>query len=175
VRIVFYKSDGGAIAFFRKHSPRQPRDRRGRLAAPDAETAKKIVFLKQDGGIIEFEKYNPHHDPKSGRFTSGGEGGGGKVKPSQKVTLPDGSTSQVSTGTKITKVVHFAGRGTKKELRIAESLSKQYKNSPKDWSKTRGDGYVDFEGAPKHCELHWYESPKSGRVQMKGKRWNDES
>ncbi len=44
------------------------------------KSAKKIVFLKQDGSIIEFKKFNPYHDPKNGRFASGGGVKGRKSK-----------------------------------------------------------------------------------------------
>ena len=126
-------------------------------------------------------RYNENHDPESGRFTSGtgggltNGGGSGNIKSSSKVKLPDGTVSQLSAGTRITKIVVFAGRGTNKVFRDAPRLSKKYGNSPSDWAKTRGDGYVDFKGAPRHCELHWCDAPQVGRVEMKVKRWFDES
>lgn len=159
MKITFHKSDGGTIVFFRKYNPCH--DRRGRFAS-----ASSGAFLYSPGQI----RYRNKKPPK--QLT--GPGRSGKVSSPQTVTLPDGSISQISPGTKIIKIVRFAGRGTEKELRAAGRLSRKYGNLPKDWSKVRGDGYVDFEGAPKHCELHWYEASQTGRVQMKVKRWFNE-
>lgn len=91
-----------------------------------------------------------------------------------EVTLPDGSTSKLSAGTQITKVRTFAGRGTNKPVRDAPRLCSQYGGAPSDWGKTRGDGQVDYEGAARHCELHWYASPRQGRVEIQVKRRFDE-
>ena len=117
---------------------------------------------------------DPHGRFAGGKMLTEGEGTG-TLQSSRRVVLPDGSISQVSPGTKITKVVTFAGRGTNKTLRAANRLSKQHGGNPADWGKVRGDGFVDFQGAPRHCELHWYDSPQIGRVEMKVKRWFDES
>ena len=78
-------------------------------------------------------------------------------------------------GTKMTKIVVFAGAGTAKPLRAAGKLQRDFNVPAALWKKVRGDGFVDFEGKSRHCELHWYESPHTGRVQMKVKRWFDES
>lgn len=87
------------------------------------------------------------------------------------VKLPDGSISKLSAGTSITKIVPFAGKGANKTLRLAESLAKDYNNSPDDWSHSRGEGFVDFETESKRAELHWFEHEEVGRILMKVKRW----
>lgn len=91
------------------------------------------------------------------------------------VKLPDGTYSQLSEGTKITKIVVFAGGKSKKEVKVANFLAKQYKNKPKDWRKVRGEGFVDFKNKPRICEIHWFESDQTGRIKMKVKRWMDEN
>lgn len=115
---------------------------------------------------------------KNGRFAEGkmltSSGESGTLQSSQKVTLPNGSISKVTDGTKITKIVTFAGRGTNKELRASGRLSREYGQPSESWKKVRGDGYVDFEGESRHCELHWYEAPGTGRIEMKVKRWFDD-
>lgn len=90
------------------------------------------------------------------------------------VKLPDGTYSKISEGTKITKVFVFAGGKTGKKVKVAKYLAKQYGNKEKDWSKVRGEGFVDIKDSSKKCELHWFESNKTGRVKMKVKRWFDD-
>lgn len=91
------------------------------------------------------------------------------------VRLPSGQLSKISEGTKITKVIVIAGKGTNTQLKVSEHLSKQYNVPHDEWKKVRGDGYVDYEGKSRHAELHWFHSDKTGRVKMKVKRWFDES
>lgn len=92
------------------------------------------------------------------------------------VKLPNGGYTKLTQGTKITKIVVFAGGNSNKKVKVANHLAKQYKNKPKDWKKVRGEGFVDFKGKPARCELHWFESKQTGRVKMKVKRWfEDES
>lgn len=38
----------------------------------------KVIIKDGHVQIVEVEKFNPYHDPKDGRFTTGGAGGGGK-------------------------------------------------------------------------------------------------
>lgn len=103
-------------------------------------------------------------------LTSGQETGKLQSSP-QKVVLPDGTVSRISEGTEITKIKTFAGKGTKTPYRDAGRLSKQYGGDASEWEKVRGDGYVDFEGRPRHCELHWSECKGQDRLEMKVKRW----
>lgn len=89
------------------------------------------------------------------------------------VKLPDGTYTKISEGTRITKVVVFAGGKTKKPVKVASHLAKQYKNRPQDWKKVRGEGFVDIGESSKKCELHWFESKDTGRIKMKVKRFFD--
>ncbi|CDZ74858.1 phage putative head morphogenesis protein [Peptoniphilus sp. ING2-D1G] len=89
------------------------------------------------------------------------------------VKLPDGTYTKVTEGTKITKVVVFAGGKTNKKVKVAKYLAKQYNNAPNDWRKVRGEGFVDVNEESLKCELHWFESKQTGRVKMKVKRWFD--
>lgn len=87
------------------------------------------------------------------------------------VLLPDGSKGKLKEGTKITKVVTFAGKGTNKPVKVAHHLSEEYKVPESEWKKVRGDGYVEYpDGSTKHAELHWFESKETGRVKMKIKK-----
>ncbi len=77
-------------------------------------------------------------------------------------------------GSSITKVVVFAGKGTKTPLRVAGGLSQKFGGKTEDWQHTRGEGVVVFEGENRRAELHWFENADVGRVKMKVKRWFDE-
>ncbi|WP_290776314.1 hypothetical protein [Anaerofustis sp.] len=90
------------------------------------------------------------------------------------VSLPNGNKGKIQEGSKITKVVVFAGKGTNKELRVAEHLERQYAVPKTEWKHVRGDGYVVCDdGKTRHAELHWFESNETGRIKMKVKRYFD--
>ncbi|MEA4972931.1 MAG: minor capsid protein [Candidatus Metalachnospira sp.] len=91
------------------------------------------------------------------------------------VLLPDGNYGEIVEGSKITKVVVFAGKEAKKPVRVAEYLSKQYGGRIEDWQHTRGEGFVEVNGEQRRAELHWFENKDVGRIKMKVKRWIDES
>ncbi len=106
------------------------------------------------------ERYNPNHNPVNGQFTSG-----------QSVKLPDGRYGKLAKNGEVTKIVRFAGKGTNKPVKVAKFLSKKFNNRPDDWSKSRGDGYVEYpDKSVRHVELHWFESPQSGVFDLKVKR-----
>ena len=90
------------------------------------------------------------------------------------VLLPNGNHAKIKEGSKITKVVAFAGNGTNKPLRVAKHLEKQYSVPASEWKHVRGDGYIICnDGVERHAELHWFESEKTGRIKMKVKRYFD--
>lgn len=136
------------------------------------ERANKLFYFEksldnsENSGIIKsypetYEmRYNHNHCPKTGRFTSG-----------QQVKLPDGTYGSLANGGKVTKIVKFAGAGTNKPVKVAVGLSQKHKNKPSDWGKYRGDGYVLYaDGLTRHVELHWFESPQTGVIDLKVKR-----
>lgn len=97
------------------------------------------------------------------------------LRASRVVKLPNGGITRVSEGTAITKVKVILGKGTGKELRDAKYLSAEYEGIPEvEWQKVRGDGYVDVQDSSRHCELHWYQAPGTGRLKTKVKRFFDE-
>lgn len=90
------------------------------------------------------------------------------------VLLPDGGYGKIVEGSKITKVVVFAGKGAKKPVRVAEHLSRQYGGDVDGWQHTRGEGIIETNGKQRKAELHWFENKDVGRIKMKVKRWLDE-
>lgn len=88
-----------------------------------------------------------------------------------EVKLLDGSFGKLEEGTKIVKVVSFAGKGSKKTLRVANYLEKRYNVPAEEWSHKRGEGFVnEGKGIITKNELHWFESNATGRIKMKVKR-----
>lgn len=128
------------------------------LAGKSIEEVEKLVEKSANGGIIEKDI----HIAKSL----------GAAAYRDEVKLPNGQRGKIAEGSKITKVVTFAGKGTNKPIKVAKYLSKQYKGVPEnEWKKCRGDGFVEYEnGTIKHVELHWFESKQTGRIKMKVKR-----
>ena len=91
------------------------------------------------------------------------------------VKLPDGTISKLTEGTELTKIKTFAGNGTKSKIRDTPRLFKQYDVPESEWKKVRGNGFVDYKENSVGSELHWYESNKTGTIEMKVKRFFDES
>ncbi len=177
-------------------------DTRARISIEDAEYRLwklRNDFGADDSPEV---RYNHNHDPTSGRFTSGGfgssakvfsdikvfsNGGAKSIDKSEKsgiikssdiftdgmtVKLPDGGYGKLSNGGKVTKIVTFAGKGTNKPIKVAKGLSSRFHNEESDWSKCRGDGYVELpDGSIKHSELHWFYSKQSDVFDLKVKRY----
>lgn len=117
----------------------------------------KLFANRQNGGIIDIGKSL------------------GAASFRDTVLLPNGTKGRLKENSTITKVVDFAGKGTQKELRVANFLEKQYNVPKSEWKHTRGNGYIICDdGKVRHAELHWFESKQTGRVKMKVKRYFDD-
>lgn len=86
------------------------------------------------------------------------------------ISLPSGKRAKLASGTKITKVLAIAGKGSNTKLRVAEKLEELYNIPAKEWSKMRGQGIIRHEGENIVVELHWYQAG-SEIVLMKVKRY----
>lgn len=138
-------------------------------AARNPETGKTEIV---DETFAEWKAKYIDNSGENGIIYIGRNLGSGAMK--ERVKTPDGHYARLTPGTKITKVVTFAGKGTKKPVKVAKYLAEQYGVPEREWRKLRGDGYVDFDGRSRHAELHWFETEQTGRVKMKVKRWFDE-
>lgn len=121
-------------------------------------TSTGSVYNFADGGII----YSP--DIQIRRSV-------GAAALRDKALDLDGSFKHIKEGSKITKVVAFAGKGTSKPIKVASRLSELYGGDQNDWKKVRGEGVFDINGIDKTAELHWYEHELIGRKEMKVKTW----
>lgn len=73
---------------------------------------------------------------------------------------------QFKSGTSLTNVYVFAGKGCSKEFRDAQKYANRYPSSskdPKDWQHCAGIGYVTNDEDTLHCEIHWVQG-KDGKV-----------
>lgn len=135
----------------------------GALKTEEENNSEKGIDNSENSGIIKSSlenRYNENHDEK-GRFSSG-----------MSVKLPDGSRGTIPKESKITKIVAFAGKGTKKPVRIADFLEKQYISPASEWRKLRGESLViDKKGKKRRAEIHWFEDNNGNQVKMKVKRW----
>lgn len=74
-------------------------------------------------------------------------------------------------GSEITKIVDFAGGKSNKPVKVEKFLIEQYGGEEGSWKHTRGQAEViDNDGNSKPVEIHWFESPGVGQVNMKIKR-----
>lgn len=171
MKLIFRKSDGGLIVFFRKYNPYH--DRRGRFASANGG-----AFLYSPGQI-RYRNKKP-----SKQLT--GPGKGGKIKSSQKRIGKNGGTLRAGDmpeiriddgygtampGSAVTKIYTFAGKGTKKELRIEKSLIAQYGGKSGQWQHTTGDVQINYQGETRAAEVHWFQEPSVGIVRPAVKRW----
>ena len=88
-----------------------------------------------------------------------------------QVRLPDGTTTRLTEGTRITGVKVIAGAGVSRKIDDIERLLRTYGGDRTGWSKRRGSAHVDDLGMSRPCEVHWYEEKSVGRVEMKVKKY----
>lgn len=150
------------VPYFGDEEPgkRIARDKDGKTYYVDSDTTYKDWYNKYVKGTLDLSDIEIGKSLGSAAFRD-------------VVKLPNGQLSKISEGTKITKVVVFAGKGTDKPINVAKYLSNQYNVPEEAWKKVRGEGYVDFNKAPRKAELHWFEADGVGRIKMKVKRWFD--
>ena len=89
----------------------------------------------------------------------------------EEIYMPDGSKAKFVEGSKITHKEVFAGKGTKTPIRDIERLVKEYPGSKTElWQKVKGRAEIDWKGEQIKADVHWYEEPSIGRVEVKFKK-----
>jgi len=152
----------------------QPRDSNGRVDKGKRRRTfhTKITRKSKEKSSKALEKADKSDIIKSKDILIGRSvGATGKNYP---VRLPNGNHAKFAEGTKITKIKVFAGKGTNVPIRNRAYLETKYKIDADKWQKVRGEGVIVVEGKRKTAEIHWYEADEE-RVEMKVKRWLDES
>lgn len=87
-----------------------------------------------------------------------------------EISMPDGSKAKFVEGTKIQNKHAFAGYGTKTPIRDIERLNRDYKINSTKWQKIKGVAHIIDKGEEIKAEIHWYEEPSVGKVEIKFKR-----
>jgi hypothetical protein len=77
-------------------------------------------------------------------------------------------------GSKIEKVVVFAGQGTKKEIRERYRLEALQHANADGWRKVTGEGIIIVSGKKIRTEIHWYEHDDIGSIMHKVKKVIDD-
>ena len=81
-----------------------------------------------------------------------------------------GSFIKLAEGTRITQPKNhvMAGRGRDRQIDCLDWLVDKYGGDAVQWTKEKGYGYVEDEyGDVRPVEIHWYQEPTVGRVEMK--------
>ena len=92
----------------------------------------------------------------------------------EEIMMPDGGKASFVEGSIITHKQVFAGKGTKKPIRDINRLLVEYPNSKADlWQKVKGVAELRYQHETFKAEIHWYEEPSIGRVEIKHKKYLD--
>lgn len=90
------------------------------------------------------------------------------------VSMPDGSITHFTEGTRIENIKTIAGKGRNRQIDMVDVLVDNYGGSASEWQKKKGLAYIDLEDESVKCEVHWYEEPTAGRHDFKVKPHNGE-
>lgn len=85
------------------------------------------------------------------------------------IRMPDGGIAHLQEGTHITNKQVFAGAGTKTPIRDVDRLVRQYGGETHKWSKVKANATLELHAKPIDAEIHWYEEPTVGKVEVKYK------
>ncbi len=86
------------------------------------------------------------------------------------IRMSDGGIAHLQEGTHITNKQVFAGAGTKTPIRDVDRLVRQYGGEAHKWAKVKANATLELHGKPIEAEIHWYEEPTVGKVEMKFKQ-----
>ena len=95
---------------------------------------------------------------------------GAKSKNYKVYNPGTGDFVQLAEGTRITQPKNhvMAGCGRERQIDCIDWLVDKYGGDAVKWTKEKGFGYVEDEyGDARQVELHWYQEPSVGKVEMK--------
>ena len=133
-------------------------DEKGRFASADGSSVKS-VDKSDESGIIKLE------DIEIGRSLSA------KAKNYDIMYLQTGEHFRFVEGTHIQNVEAFAGKGTKKEFKIADKYAIKYGGNASDWQHCKGKGIIDYYGEERRAEVHWAQCKQYGKHEFFIKEW----
>lgn len=83
------------------------------------------------------------------------------------IELPDGTFTRLTPHTHLEKVQIIGGKGRNRQIDKVDLLVYKHQetaDSPNEWQKLKGMGYVDYQGDSYRADIHWYRHPKTGDV-----------
>lgn len=98
---------------------------------------------------------------------------GAKLKDYAVLDLETGEYFTFVEGSKLQNVEVFAGKDTKKELRIAGKYAERYGGNPEDWQHVKGHGILDTDDGDRKAEVHWMQCEGYGKHDFFVKKWED--
>lgn len=95
---------------------------------------------------------------------------GAKAKNYNVYDPGTGTFVKLAEGTRITQPKNhvMAGKGRERKIDCLDWLIDKYGGDAVQWTKEKGYGYIEDEyGDARQVELHWYQEPTVGRVELK--------
>lgn len=87
------------------------------------------------------------------------------------IQMPDGTVAHFQEGSKLHHKEVFAGKGCKRKIDQVDMLVERYGGKAEDWQKIKAIGTIVKEnGEVEDVEVHWYEEPTIGKINLKYKR-----
>ena len=87
------------------------------------------------------------------------------------IQMPDGSVAHFQEGSKLHHKEVFAGKGCKRKIDQVDMLVERYGGKAEEWQKVKAIGTIVKEnGEIEEVEVHWYEEPTVGKINLKYKR-----
>lgn len=99
-----------------------------------------------------------------------GKSVGAKAKNYDVYDPRTGSFIKLAEGTRITQPKNhvMAGKGRERQIDCIDWLIDKYGGDAVQWTKEKGYGYIEDEYSEiRQVEIHWYQEPSVGRVEMK--------
>ena len=134
----------------------------------------KGVGLPTQHARMETAGFNWKHGKAAERHHSVaeyiGRSVGAKAKNYQVLNPQTGAFVQLVEGSRITQPKNhiMAGKGRERQIDCIDWLVDKYGGDAVQWTKEKGFGFVaDDYGEPRMVELHWYQEPTVGKVEMK--------
>lgn len=94
-----------------------------------------------------------------------------KMVDDDVLDLATGLRYYLAKGSKLRDVTVFAGKGSKKEFRMAEKYAERYGGNVADWQHVKGIGLLETEDGEVLANIHWVQCEGIGKKEMFVKEW----
>jgi len=152
---------------------KHPRDKEGKFTTKGNEGGKEYRQNTSYNEIIKKQKLEDKYNSELPIFLPDEQlpFSVGAKWINKDILMPNGKYAHFVEGSKIINKQVFAGKGTKTPIRDIERLVEQYPNTKaENWQKVKGTAELDLDGETFKAEIHWYEEPSVGKVEIKYKK-----